>query len=191
MRWHDLAAAPVPEVSDFLRALQQRDAASARRLRQALDDRPADSSTPLVALEAAAMETALYSVAGFAHERGGLLLGTVFRDADRPSAMVQVRLAVPGHETEASPVSLTLETAVWDAARAQLQPGEQVVGWYHSHPGLGAFFSATDRRTQAAFFREPHSLGWVIDPVGVSQAWFAGAQAHSLALADITWLPAR
>ena len=61
-----------------------------------------------------------------------------------------------------------------------LQPGEFVVGWFHSHPGIGAFFSATDRRTQAGFFHHPFSLGWVIDPQRREQAWFAGADADPI-----------
>ncbi len=40
-----------------------------------------------------------------------------------------------------------------------------VVGWYHSHPNLGAFFSGTDRATQRAFFNRPYSVGLVVDPV--------------------------
>ena len=49
-----------------------------------------------------------------------------------------------------------------------------VVGWYHSHPGLGAFFSGTDRETQHAFFRQPYSLGLVVDPLRAELACYAG-----------------
>jgi proteasome lid subunit RPN8/RPN11 len=73
-----------------------------------------------------------------------------------------------------------METSVWDRARAALAAGELVVGWFHSHPRLGAFFSDTDRRTQAAFFNHPFSVGWVIDPFANEEAWFLGADAESI-----------
>jgi proteasome lid subunit RPN8/RPN11 len=66
-----------------------------------------------------------------------------------------------------------------------LQPGEVVVGWFHSHPDLGAFFSGTDRRTQAGFFHHPFSLGWVVDPVRGEQAWFCGPHSVELQAADV------
>ena len=40
-----------------------------------------------------------------------------------------------------------------------------VVGWYHSHPGMGVFMSATDVRTQRAGFPHPHQAALVVDPV--------------------------
>jgi hypothetical protein len=88
---------------------------------------------------------------------------------------------VAGLDDVATSTSLRLHTGVWDAARAALQPGEVVVGWFHSHPGIGAFFSGTDRRTQAGFFHHPFSLGWVIDPQRREQAWFVGRASRALA----------
>ena len=92
-----------------------------------------------------------------------------------------VRTAVPGLDDDATEYSLRLAAGVWDAARAALAPGELVVGWFHSHPDIGAFFSGTDRRTQAAFFAHAFSVGWVIDPVRREQAWFVGPQSRELA----------
>jgi proteasome lid subunit RPN8/RPN11 len=92
---------------------------------------------------------------------------------------------VQSREGDATPLSLRMHAGVWDAAREALRPGEVVVGWYHSHPGIGAFFSDTDRRTQAGFFAQPFSLGWVIDPQRAEQAWFVGPQAQPLDLEAI------
>jgi hypothetical protein len=55
-----------------------------------------------------------------------------------------------------------------------------VVGWYHSHPNLGAFFSGTDRKTQRSFFSQRYSLGLVADPVRSEEAWFVGPDATAL-----------
>jgi len=54
------------------------------------------------------------------------------------------------------------------------------VGWYHSHPDLGAFFSQTDRATQRAFFNAPYSVALVIDPIRNEEAWFVGAESSRL-----------
>jgi proteasome lid subunit RPN8/RPN11 len=112
-----------------------------------------------------------------ADERGGLLLGEVF--AEDPgvvstSVAVLVSCAVPALDFSSSGISLRMESGVWERARLARRPGELVVGWYHSHPGLGAFFSATDRRTQAAFFANPYSVGWVVDPLLAEEAFFIG-----------------
>ena len=58
-----------------------------------------------------------------------------------------------------------MDSQIWIEANQVGTNGEMVVGWYHSHPNLGAFFSGTDRRTQQAFLGNAFSIGWVIDPV--------------------------
>lgn len=53
-----------------------------------------------------------------------------------------------------------------------------VVGWYHSHPNLGAFFSGIDRKTQKSFFNHTYSLGWVIDPLRNEDKIFVGEESE-------------
>ncbi|MDH5287679.1 MAG: Mov34/MPN/PAD-1 family protein [Betaproteobacteria bacterium] len=134
---------------------------------------------PLVLIDAQAMEVAAHHVGASALERGGLLAGTPV-SLDGAVALVHVTRAIPGTEDDATPLSLRLGATVWSRANASLLPGEAVVGWFHSHPGIGAFFSDTDRRTQADFFAQAFSLGWVIDPVRGEHAWFVGARCESV-----------
>lgn len=108
-------------------------------------------------------------------EVGGLLVGCVALTEDAAAPLVVVTRAVPGDERRNSAVFVELGSAVWRQADAAMQAGECVVGWYHTHPNLGAFFSGTDRRTQAAFFPHPYSLGWVIDPYRGEQKLYIGA----------------
>jgi len=144
--------------------------------------RPGGSDAPLVLIDRAARDAAWRHVAASGVERGGLLVGEPFARDDDPDAVaaVLVRAAVPSGDDTANAISLRMEASVWDAARAALRDGERVVGWFHSHPGIGAFFSATDRRTQAAFFAQPYSAGWVIDPVRGEDAWFIGPEAQDV-----------
>jgi hypothetical protein len=136
---------------------------------------------PLVLVDAQAIEVAARHVGASALERGGLLAGTPVL-LDGAVALVHVTRAIPGTEDDATPLSLRLDATVWSRANATLQPGEAVVGWFHSHPGIGAFFSDTDRATQAGFFPHAYSLGWVIDPVRGEHAWFVGAQSELVPL---------
>jgi proteasome lid subunit RPN8/RPN11 len=140
-----------------------------------LRDAAADAGL-LVAVSAAAADTVLRHLAAHDDEHGGLMLGEVYAEDDDParSRVVRVTQAVPSQDFSSTGVSLRMESGVWDEARRRLGPDELVVGWYHSHPGLGAFFSDTDRRTQRAFFPHAYSVGWVVDPVRGESAWFVG-----------------
>ncbi len=129
-------------------------------------------------------------------EQGGLLLGVAYapraqdagpaRDAERAGepCIVRVLAAVAATRSRGDALSLRMDTPVWTAASARLdalrerEPCALIVGWYHSHPGIGAFFSATDRRTQRAWFGHPYSLGWVMDPVHDEHAIYLGPQCR-------------
>ena len=39
------------------------------------------------------------------------------------------------------------------------------VGWWHSHPGYGCFFSGTDSANHLRWYDTPHSIALVFDPV--------------------------
>ncbi|MFX0047725.1 MAG: Mov34/MPN/PAD-1 family protein [Candidatus Hermodarchaeota archaeon] len=41
----------------------------------------------------------------------------------------------------------------------------RVVGWWHSHPGIGCFLSRTDISTQKYFFPEVYQVALVVDPI--------------------------
>lgn len=122
-------------------------------------------------------------------EQGGLLLGRAFCSPHHPVAMVIVETAVAARESAATAISLRMQSTVWSEARELMQPGQRIVGWYHSHPGIGAFFSQTDRDTQAAFFRNTYSVGWVLDPLARglphSQCAFLGADATEIPILEL------
>jgi proteasome lid subunit RPN8/RPN11 len=114
-------------------------------------------------------------------EMGGLLIGAVHDLADSSSSFViAVTDSVRSVEYNATGVSLRMEPDVWEKARMKTAADRVVIGWYHSHPNLGAFFSGTDRKTQRAFFYHPHSVGLVIDPIRNEEKWFLGADSDEL-----------
>jgi proteasome lid subunit RPN8/RPN11 len=135
---------------------------------------PADGL--VIAVDDAAADDVRRHLGSHGKERGGLLLGEVYADGATVSGsrVVHVTQAIAATEFASSGVSLRMASGVWEEARSRLRAAELVVGWYHSHPGLGAFFSHTDRRTQRGFFPHAYSVGWVLDPWGGESAWFVG-----------------
>jgi proteasome lid subunit RPN8/RPN11 len=143
---------------------------------------PSGPGTTII-LKSSLRQCVLDHLAGSDVEQGGLLLGEVFESgqdpAGPPTFMVLLKRCIPATHYAASAVSLQMGTEVWSLAREALDPAEMIAGWYHSHPGLGAFFSRRDRRTQRAFFNQGWSVGWVVDPSDASEAWFVGGEAKA------------
>merc|ERR1719263_595578 len=102
--------------------------------------------------------------AGVPMEVMGLMLGQ-FVD-DYTITCVDV-FAMPPHGTGVSveAVDPVFQTNMLDMLKQTGRP-EMVVGWYHSHPGFGCWFSGTDINTQQSFEQlNPRAVGVVVDPI--------------------------
>jgi proteasome lid subunit RPN8/RPN11 len=159
---------------------------------------PTKDATTQVTVVPTAYAQALAHLNNHEIEQGGLLIGRAwtnpqFNPNENACATVQIARievveAVPSHNDNATAYSLRMGSEVWAAANRRIvelsQPNLRIIGWFHSHPNLGAFFSATDKATQSAFFNQPYSLGWVIDPFTHNkdrhQAFFLGPQSVPL-----------
>jgi proteasome lid subunit RPN8/RPN11/LysM repeat protein len=99
-----------------------------------------------------------------AREIGGLLLGRV-RKTDS-GMLVRVEAALRMREAGAVSTSflLTPESVKNLGAEAQAKyPAFQVVGWFHTHAGLGVFLSNHDLAVHKASFPEPWQMALVLD----------------------------
>ena len=69
-------------------------------------------------------------------------------------------------------VELLPEEQARVAEKLQQEGGrEYIVGWYHSHPGLGVFMSGTDIETQTAYQQLfPEAVAFVIDPADYARS---------------------
>jgi proteasome lid subunit RPN8/RPN11 len=136
---------------------------------------------PLILMADKAREVIRSHVIQRDEESGGLLLGLAAIPPGSAASplhpVVYITESVPSQEYEGTSVSLQMHGSVWTSALPHKQAGLLIVGWFHSHPNLGAFFSATDRRTQQNFFHHDYSVGYVIDPVRDDHAWFIGPQS--------------
>jgi len=110
-------------------------------------------------------------------EQVGLLFGRVTAREDGAGSTTHVDCAIPIGTSNASAthVVLTHESA-GDVAQAlsAMPSGATVVGWFHSHPGLGVFLSGTDLRTQRDCFGADWQVAVVLDPQRSEMGVFAG-----------------
>ena len=111
---------------------------------------------------------------------GGLLLGNVYGEDTAEPRVISIEDAVAASNFSGTRVSLSMSSDVWTEANHKAAGTHFVVGWYHSHPNLGVFFSSTDRATQKAFFANPHSLGLVVDPIRDEEMWFVGGDSRQV-----------
>lgn len=164
MRWQDQSETIALPAYDALLARLGVDE------RQRLQD--TNSELPRVVISAACWRAMRDDVDQSSEERGGLLLGRAYGRAG--AEVIVAEHSVASRAFDSTGVSLRMESGIWELARPLLKDGMIVVGWYHSHPNLGAFFSETDRATQRNFFRNAFNLGLVIDPVRGELCAFVG-----------------
>jgi len=115
-------------------------------------------------------------------EIGGILLGQVFR-SDKGIVTVLTE-AVAAARTEAGLGHVTFSHETWADLYQYLESlatDTDIVGWYHTHPGFGVFFSSQDRFIQENFFGGPGQVGIVVDPVADSVLLFVSRDGETVA----------
>lgn len=112
-------------------------------------------------------------------EHGGILLGEPFRDSDETHYVV-VHRAIPATNTEGSAVHLQFRPESWHHIWNELEkrPNLNIIGWYHTHPGLGIFLSGTDKKTQHLYFSQPWQIAAVVDPIRKKLGFFMGKEGN-------------
>jgi proteasome lid subunit RPN8/RPN11 len=123
---------------------------------------------------------------GIPNEVGGYLLGLPC--TCQSQNMTWVVKAIPGR-CNSSRYYVEIESSTYDTVWHYVEKENlAVVGWYHSHPNLGIFFSSIDRRNSKLYFRKPHQVAIVIDPVRDLKGIYGWTnhEAHTLDLVDST-----
>jgi proteasome lid subunit RPN8/RPN11 len=125
---------------------------------------PSESSALLVFIRQsciAAMESHVRQ--DILREQAGILCGQAYRD---PSGQhyIEVTAAVAVQTLNSSSYFRFHERS-WQAVWETMGNDGNILGWYHSHPGMGIFLSATDLRTQELYFGAPWQIAVVLDPV--------------------------
>jgi len=102
-------------------------------------------------------------------EVGGVLVGNLNEDGARVLAALPALKAVGGQ------TNVTFTHEVWDEVLDLIDrdhPGQQIVGWYHTHPGFGLFLSEYDMFIHRNFFTDPRMVALVVDPLAGELGWF-------------------
>ncbi len=122
-----------------------------------------------------------HSISNLRSELGGVLLGHAYRDGEQ--LLVEVIAALPARNDDHGPIHFTFTADAWSQIhheRAQKYPELEIVGWFHTHPGLGVFYSSDDVVVHSAAFTLPWHVGLVVDPLG-NEACYFGWQGGELA----------
>jgi proteasome lid subunit RPN8/RPN11 len=106
-------------------------------------------------------------------EQAGILCGQAFSYGNE-KLYVEVTSAIAVH-ARAGAAHFRFHKRSWDEVWQEMEPGANVVGWYHTHPGMGVFLSQTDLRTQKLYFQSPWQIAVVIDPVSGTSSVFSGS----------------
>jgi len=118
------------------------------------------------------------------NEQGGLLLGNVYKYKKNSSFVndyiFDITCSVQSKNSSSTHTFIKMDSSIWKQAACYINKGNVVIGWYHSHPGFGAFFSSTDRKTQHNFFYHDYSLGLCIDPVNNDFKFFQSEKSNSI-----------
>jgi proteasome lid subunit RPN8/RPN11 len=109
-------------------------------------------------------------------EVGGILVGQLSESG------VRVAGSVPALRARGNQMHVTFTHEVWEDVLSTIDrefPGQQIVGWYHTHPGFGLFLSEYDQFIHENFFSDPRMVALVIDPLAGELGWF-GWEGDSL-----------
>ncbi|MBN1429045.1 MAG: hypothetical protein JXB07_11715 [Anaerolineae bacterium] len=100
-------------------------------------------------------------------EVGGMLVGqTCYTPIGLPYIIIEAPMAA--RYVKHGPTHLTFTSDTLSDALNRIDdqyPDKQIVGWYHTHPGLSVFMSPVDVWLHTNFFKEPWQVALVIDPI--------------------------
>lgn len=127
---------------------------------------PEAGQTRVIVGQKALRQLRAHSHSDLESEVGGALLGHAYRHKEK--VYVEVKAALPARTDDHGPNHFTFNADAWSHLhrdRAEQHPGLDIVGWFHTHPGLGVFYSADDVVVHSAAFVMPWHVGLVLDPV--------------------------
>ncbi len=128
---------------------------------------PPESPFPVFIHQRVNRYTSHHARANGNREVGGLLLGRVYVSAEEGIAYPVINHAISARFATEARGHLTFTHQTWldfIAQREEHFPHDEVVGWYHTHPGLDIFLSEWDLLIHRNFFRQPWQVAMVLDP---------------------------
>jgi proteasome lid subunit RPN8/RPN11 len=106
-------------------------------------------------------------------EQAGILCGRAYV-SERGQYYLALDTALPA-TTQGDSTHVKFQWESWEEIWGLLDKDSEILGWYHTHPGLGVFLSQTDMRTQENHFRAPWQIAMVVDPIQDQIGIFSGS----------------
>lgn len=138
---------------------------------------PGEGRPVVLVHQLALLQINAHSRSNLACELGGALLGHAYRY--KTGVIVEVKAALPAASSDHGPVHFTFSADSWSKLhhdRAAHYPQMDIVGWFHTHPDLGVFYSSDDVVVHSAAFTLPWHVGLVVDPVRQEASFFGWVQ---------------
>ena len=129
-----------------------------------------------------------YSERDLQREQAGFLLG-LHGQASGRVGRVELRAFLPARYTRCRASSVTFTYETWTRLRSEMEqrhPDLELVGWHHTHPGMGVFLSDFDRFIHRHFFAQPWQFAMVVDPRQKHFGFFQWAEGR-LAGSGFAW----
>jgi proteasome lid subunit RPN8/RPN11 len=124
-----------------------------------------------VYIEDIVLNKILYLCESSIQEIFGYLIGNILKWKENFYVIIEEQLFIRGaiHSDQYSTFQLEGKAGEYEKEFQKLKKNKKnsnlrVVGWWHSHPGLGCFLSPVDVKTQKSFFPETFQVALVIDP---------------------------
>lgn len=145
---------------------------------------------PVIAVTHQSLDAAVsHATAHLDVEVGGICLGRVFRSQQDDRLLIRIEEMIKAEHTVAGGAYLTFTPEAWrrlvDVHLCDF-PDMRLLGWYHSHPGIGVFLSSMDRFIHDSFFTASWHVAVVIDPVQQQAGVFA-RYSRDLLLPGVLW----
>ncbi len=146
----------------------------ARRWDSPYDDSGLEPLVPIFLTPAGYQLVCDHSGSDLQNEVGGVLVGQWCLD-DNHRQFIIVEHALPARHTRHGSAYLTFTQDSLVDIHNQIDAdykGQTIVGWYHTHPGMGIFLSHYDTWLHRNFFPEPWQVALVVEPVSASGGFF-------------------
>jgi len=153
---------------------------------------PGEGQPVVLMHQTAVLQVIAHSRSNMDCELGGALLGHVYRY--KTGTVVEVKAALPATSADHGPVHFTFSADSWSKLhrdRAAHYANLDIIGWFHTHPDLGVFYSSDDVVVHSAAFTQPWHVGLVVDPVREEAAFFGWVAGELSPLTGFYELPER
>lgn len=127
----------------------------------------------VVATQQALQQIHSHAISNLRAEVGGTLLGSAYRHGRQ--IVVEIKAALPARNDDHGPIHFKFTADAWrqlNQDREADYPKLNVVGWFHTHPGLGVFYSGDDVVVHRTSFTLPWQVGLVVDPIRNEACFF-------------------